>query len=70
MESGRMAYKIVYIGVLSAMMTLPAAGYADETVAESVQRIAAQHQTEISPAFVDKLSTLIADFIIGGHAPQ
>jgi hypothetical protein len=43
---------------------------ADETVAESVQRIAAQHQTEISPAFVDKLSTLIADFIIGGHAPQ
>jgi hypothetical protein len=43
---------------------------ADETVAESVQRIAAQHQTEISPAFVEKLSTLIADFIIGGHAPQ
>jgi hypothetical protein len=34
MESGRMAYKIVYIGVLSAMMTLPAAGYADETVAD------------------------------------
>lgn len=29
-----MAYKIVYIGVLAAMMTLPAAVYADETVAD------------------------------------
>ncbi len=41
---------------------------ADETVAESVQRIAAQHQTEIGPAFIEKLSAIIADFIIGGHA--
>lgn len=41
---------------------------ADETVAESVQRIAAQHQTEIGPTFVEKLSTIIADFIIGGHS--
>ena len=29
-----MAYKIVYIGVLSAMAALPATGYADETVAD------------------------------------
>jgi hypothetical protein len=29
-----MAYKFVYISVLSAMMTLPAAGYADEAVAD------------------------------------
>ena len=42
---------------------------ADETVAESVQRIAAQHHTEIGPAFIEKLSTIIADFIIGGHSP-
>ena len=34
MESGRMAYKIVYIGVLSVMMTLPAVGYADEAVTD------------------------------------
>lgn len=42
---------------------------ADETVAESVQRIAAQHQTEIGPAFIQKLSAIIAEFIIGGHSP-
>ncbi|MGB3052418.1 MAG: putative DNA-binding domain-containing protein [Polyangiales bacterium] len=42
---------------------------ADETVAESVQRIAAKHHTEIGPAFVEKLSAIIADFIIGGHSP-
>jgi len=42
---------------------------ADETVAESVQRIAAQHHTEIGPAFIEKLSAIIADFIIGGHSP-
>ncbi len=41
---------------------------ADETVAESVQRIAAQHHTEIGPAFVEKLSAIIADFIIGGRS--
>jgi len=40
---------------------------ADETVAESVERIAAQHRAEIGPAFVEKLSAIIADFIIGGH---
>jgi hypothetical protein len=42
---------------------------ADETVAESVQRIAAQHHTEIGPAFIEKLSAIIAEFIIGGHSP-
>ncbi len=41
---------------------------ADETVAESVQRIAAQHHTEIGPAFIEKLSAIIAEFIIGGHS--
>jgi len=45
-----------------------------QTVAESVERIAADHGTEIGPAFVDKLSTLITSFItqgilVGGHAP-
>ena len=46
----------------------------EETVAESVQRIAADHDTEIGPAFIEKLSTLITSFItqgilVGGHAP-
>ena len=46
----------------------------DRTVAETVQMVAAAHNTEISPAFIDKLSTLIADFLergvlLGGHAP-
>jgi hypothetical protein len=44
----------------------------EETVAESVQRIAAEHGTEIGPAFVEKLSTLITGFLeqgilLGGH---
>jgi hypothetical protein len=46
----------------------------DQTVAESVQQIAATHNTEIGPAFVEKLSTLIADLIqrgivLGGQEP-
>ncbi len=40
---------------------------AEETVADSVQRIAAEHRTELSPAFVEKLSALIADFIAVGR---
>jgi hypothetical protein len=43
---------------------------ADQTVAESVDRIAAKHQTVISPAFVEKLAILVADFLIGGHSPS
>jgi hypothetical protein len=35
-------------------------------VAETVQRVAADHGVEIGPAFVEKLSTLIADFITKG----
>lgn len=47
----------------------------DQTVAESVQRTAAVHGTEVGPAFVEKLSAMIADFIergiiIGGDAAQ
>lgn len=38
----------------------------EETVAESVQRVAAAHNTEIGPAFIEKLSTLIARFITQG----
>jgi hypothetical protein len=38
----------------------------DATVAETVQRVAADHGVEIGPAFVEKLSTLIADFITKG----
>ena len=51
----------------------------EETVAESVQRVAAAHGTEIGPAFIEKLSTLITNFIdqgillgasaIGGQTP-
>ena len=45
----------------------------EETVAEAVERVAAEHDTEIGPAFVEKLSALIADFIddgiiVGGRA--
>ncbi len=39
---------------------------ADQTVAESVQRIAAAHATEIGPEFVEKLGAMIADFIERG----
>lgn len=39
---------------------------ADETVADSVQRIAEAHGTEIGPGFVEKLSALIADFVERG----
>jgi hypothetical protein len=44
----------------------------DETITDSVQRVAAAHQTEITPAFVEKLSALIADFVSGGSgaSPQ
>ncbi len=47
----------------------------DETVAESVQRTAGAHGTEIGPAFVEKLSAMIAEFIdrgiiIGGEGAQ
>jgi hypothetical protein len=47
---------------------------ADQTVAESVQQVAAAHGTQIGPDFIEKLSTLIADFIqrgilLGGHSP-
>jgi len=47
---------------------------ADQTVAESVQRVAAAHHTHIGPEFIEKLSTLIADFmqrgiLLGGHSP-
>ena len=46
----------------------------DETVAETVQQVAAAHDTEIGPAFIEKLSTLITTFIqqgilLGGHSP-
>ena len=46
----------------------------DETVSESVHRVAANHDTQISPAFIEKLSTLITTFIhqgilLGGQAP-
>lgn len=46
----------------------------DQTVAESVQRVAAAHHTQIGPEFIEKLSTLIADLIergilLGGHSP-
>ena len=36
---------------------------ADQTVAESVQRVAAAHHTQIGPEFIEKLSTLIADLM-------
>ena len=39
---------------------------ADQTVAESVQQVAAAHGTQIGPDFIEKLSTLIADFIQRG----
>ena len=47
---------------------------ADQTVAESVQRVAAAHHTQIGPEFIEKLSILIADLIergilLGGHSP-
>lgn len=42
---------------------------AHETVTDSVQRVAQNHGTEIGPAFVEKLSALIAAFISGGHSP-
>ncbi len=40
----------------------------NETVTESVQRVAAAHRTDITPAFIEKLSTLIADFLSGHSA--
>jgi len=39
---------------------------ANQTVADSVQRVAAAHDSEIGPAFVEKLSAMIADFIERG----
>ncbi len=46
----------------------------EETVTESVQRVAAAHDVAIGQAFIEKLSTLITSFLeqgilIGGHAP-
>ena len=38
----------------------------EETVAHSVHRVAAEHGTEIGPIFVDKLSTLITNFLEQG----
>ena len=48
---------------------------AEETVAESVQRTAAAHGATIGPAFVEKLSALVADFLergilIGGRGAK
>jgi hypothetical protein len=48
--------------------------HTDQTVAESIQQVAAAHNTEIGPAFIEKLSAMIADFIdrriiLGGQAP-
>lgn len=45
-----------------------------ETVAESVQRVAAAHGTQIGPTFIEKLSTLVTTFIqqgvlLGGQDP-
>lgn len=47
---------------------------ADKPVAETVHEVAAAHNTEIGPVFVEKLSTMIADAIdrgilLGGHSP-
>jgi hypothetical protein len=47
---------------------------ADQTVSESVQRVAAAHHSQIGPEFIEKLSTLIADLmqrgiLLGGHSP-
>jgi hypothetical protein len=39
---------------------------ADQTVADSVQQVAAAHNAPIGPDFIEKLSTLIADFIERG----
>ncbi|MGB5809777.1 MAG: putative DNA-binding domain-containing protein [Polyangiales bacterium] len=38
----------------------------DATVTETVQRVAATHGVEIGPAFVEKLSAMIADFLTRG----
>ena len=38
----------------------------EETVTESVQRVAAEHGTEIGPGFVEKLSSLITGFLDHG----
>jgi hypothetical protein len=47
----------------------------DRTLVESVEHVAASHGTEIGPAFVEKLSAMIADFIdcgiiLGGRVPS
>ena len=47
----------------------------DRTVTESVHAVAAAHNTEIGPVFVEKLSTMIADFLtrgilVGGDDPS
>jgi hypothetical protein len=38
----------------------------EESVAESVERIAREHDTPIGPGFIEKLSALIADFVDEG----
>ncbi len=47
---------------------------ADKPVAETVHEVAAAHDTEIGPVFVEKLSAMIADalergILLGGHPP-
>lgn len=47
---------------------------ADKPVAQTVHAVAAAHNTEIGPIFVEKLSTMIAEAIqrgilLGGHSP-
>ncbi|MGD8608754.1 MAG: putative DNA-binding domain-containing protein [Myxococcales bacterium] len=41
---------------------------AEETVAQSVERIAAEHETPVSPIFIEKLSSLVAEFVLGGQS--
>lgn len=57
-----------------AASLLDAWGRADKPVTDGVHEVAAAHNTEIGPAFVEKLSTMIADalergILLGGHAP-
>jgi hypothetical protein len=47
----------------------------DESVADSVQRVAAAHHAEVGPKFVEKLAAMITDFIergilLGGKSAQ
>lgn len=53
--------------IASSARTNAAAAASDATVRTWFQRVAAAHQTEITPAFIEKLSALIADFMSGGR---